>query len=89
MDTVVYVDKQRRPRSDINDAHADLGLHCSHMTYIRALFPPCASNDIAIFSVLQKDWSGMLENIPYNTLQKHAYSNILRISPQKKLKTFR
>ena len=32
MDTVVYVDKQRRPRSDCMGALADHDLHCSHMT---------------------------------------------------------
>ena len=32
--TVVYVDKQKVPRLDCTDAHADLDLHC----YISALF---------------------------------------------------
>ena len=32
MNTVVYVDKQRKARSDCTDAHADVNLCCSHMT---------------------------------------------------------
>ena len=40
MDTVVYDDEQRMPRSDCMDAHVDLDLPCLHD--IRALFPYCA-----------------------------------------------
>ena len=31
MDTLIYVDEQRMPRSDCINAHYDLGLQCSHM----------------------------------------------------------
>ena len=31
MDTVLYIDEQRRLRHDCTDAHADLGFRCSHM----------------------------------------------------------
>ena len=33
MDIVVYVNKQRMPRSDCTDAQAHLDLRCSHMAY--------------------------------------------------------
>ena len=78
MNTVVYVDEQRPPRSDCADAPTHLDLRCSHHG-IRALFPRCTSNAIgshdSIFHLYQRqiDNFRLVQPVPVQPVPATCY----------------